>query len=147
MTASYFVDSNVLVYARDLTDRDKQERAALWIETLAIVEAGRVSYQVLGEAYLALTHPRLSRMDKDAARLYVANFRHWRPLIVNSSVFEAAWAVQDHFNFNWWDCLIVAAARVAGCDYLLTEDLQHGQDLNGVTVISPFEVAPDEDHP
>jgi predicted nucleic acid-binding protein len=86
-------------------------------------------------------------MDKVAARLYVANFRHWRPLLVNSSVFEAAWAVQDRFNFNWWDCLIVAAARVAGCDYLLTEDLQHGQDLDGITVINPFDVVPNSTHP
>ena len=147
MTASYFVDSNVLVYARDSTDRDKQERATIWIETLAAAEAGRLSYQVLAEAYSALTHPRLSHFDKDAARLYVANFRHWRPLVVSSKVFETAWAVQDRFSFNWWDCLIVAAARVANCDYLLTEDLQHGQDLDGITIVNPFEIAPDEDHP
>ena len=55
----------------------------------------------------------------------------------------AAWHLQDRFGFNWWDCLIVAAARLSECDYLLTEDLQHGQDLDGLVVIDPFAVAPD----
>ncbi len=46
--------------------------------------------------------------------------------------------VQDHFQFSWWDALIIAAAHSAGCRYLLTEDLQAGQDLDGLLVINPF---------
>ena len=143
MTANCFVDSNVLVYARDLSDRGKQERATLWIETLWTAEAGRLSYQVLVEAYAALTRPAKPHMDRSAARIYIANFRRWRPLIINQSLIEAAWGVQDRFSFSWWDCLIIAAARVASCDYLLTEDLQHGQDLGGLLVIDPFQIAPE----
>ncbi len=143
MTASCFVDSNVLVYARDSSDPDKQERASLWIEALATAGAGRVSYQVLVEAYAALTRPHKTNMDRVAARTYVANFRHWRPLAMDLGTVAAAWHLQDRFGFNWWDCLIVAAARLSECDYLLTEDLQHGQDLDGLVVIDPFAVAPD----
>ena len=142
MTASCFVDSNVLVYARDSTDRDKQKRAALWIEMLGAAGAGRLSYQVLLEAYSALTRPHRLHMDKVVARTYIANFRHWRPLTIDQSAVEVAWDVQDRFRFNWWDCLIVAAARLGECDYILTEDLQHGQDLDGIVVIDPFQVEP-----
>jgi predicted nucleic acid-binding protein len=46
---------------------------------------------------------------------------------------------------NWWDSLIVAAARISECDYLLTEDLNHGQDLDGLRVIDPFVVEPGAD--
>jgi len=53
-----------------------------------------------------------------------------------------AWADQDRFGLSWWDTLIVAAARVAGCSNLLTEDLQHDQDLDGLRVVNPFEVTP-----
>jgi predicted nucleic acid-binding protein len=143
MTAKCFVDSNVLVYARDTTEPRKQDRATSWIESLALAGAGRLSYQVLVEAYSALTHSRLSHMEPGVARTYIANFRHWRPVGNSLGLLEMAWRIQDRFGFSWWDCLIIAAARLAECDYLLTEDLQHGQDLDGLRVIDPFQVAPD----
>jgi predicted nucleic acid-binding protein len=143
MTANCFVDSNVLVYARDLTERGKQERATLWIEALGTIGVGRLSYQVLIEAYAALTRPGKLRLETPAARTYISNFQHWRPVATDANVIAAAWNVQDRFGFNWWDCLIVASARVAACDYLLTEDLQHHQDLDGLLVINPFETAPE----
>ena len=50
----------------------------------------------------------------------------------------------ERFSLSWWDALIVAAAQVCDCDYLLTEDLQDGQDLEGVRIVDPFRYAPDE---
>jgi predicted nucleic acid-binding protein len=144
MTVSCFVDSNVVVYARDLTDRLKQKRASRWIEALAEMGAGRISYQVLVEAYSALTRSSRRRMGNLTARLYVANFHHWAPLAVDRAIMEVAWEMQDRYGFNWWDCLIVASARACDCNYLLTEDLQHGQDLGGILVIDPFATAPEE---
>jgi predicted nucleic acid-binding protein len=143
MTVKCFVDSNVLVYARDLSERDKQQRASYWIEALAIAGAGRLSYQVLIEAYSALTRAGKTHMDLPDARIYISNFRHWHPLHVDLTVVGRAWQIQDRFGFSWWDCLIVAAAQISECAYLLTEDLQHGQDLEGVKVVDPFLVAPD----
>ena len=140
MIARCFVDSNVIVYARDLTERDKQERASLWIESLGAAGTGRLSHQVVIEAYSALT--RHDHMDRAAARKYVASFRFWYPIATDIEVIEAAWRVQDRFQFNWWNCLIVAAARIAECAYLLTEDLQHDQDLDGIRVVNPFLVEP-----
>ena len=142
MTAKCFVDSNVLVYARDLSERDKQRCASHWIEALAIASTGRLSCQVLTEAYSALTRPGKFGMELHDARVYISNFRHWRPLPVDLTVVGHAWQIQDRFGFNWWDCLIIAAASIARCDYLLTEDLQHDQELDGLRVISPFEVEP-----
>lgn len=143
MTARYFVDSNVVVYARDLTERGKQKRAELWIETLWIAGAGRLSYQVLIEAYAALTRRGMPHMETSAARTYISNFRRWHPVMADGLLIQGAWKVQDRFNFSWWDCLIVAAAQLIECDYLLTEDLQHTQNLDGVVVINPFEIGPE----
>jgi predicted nucleic acid-binding protein len=143
MTVKCFVDSNVLVYARDLSERDKQQRASHWIEALAIAGAGRLSYQVLVEAYSALTRRGKPHMDLSDARIYISNYGYWHPLHVDLTVVGRAWQIQDRFGFSWWDCLIVAAAQISECAYLLTEDLQHGQDLEGVKVVDPFLVAPD----
>lgn len=49
--------------------------------------------------------------------------------------------MRKRFSLSFWDALIVAAAQAAGCSHLLTEDLSHGQDLDGVRVVSPFRVA------
>jgi predicted nucleic acid-binding protein len=57
---------------------------------------------------------------------------------------QAAWAVQERFGLSWWDALIVAAARMAECSHLLTEDLQHGQDFGDLRVVNPFKISPEE---
>jgi predicted nucleic acid-binding protein len=60
---------------------------------------------------------------------------------VGAELLEAGWSVEDRFGLSCWDALIVAAARVAGCDYLLTEDLQHEAEFAGLQVVNPFRVA------
>ena len=54
---------------------------------------------------------------------------------------EAGWSVEDRFGLSCWDAPIVAAARIAGCEYLLTEDLQHGAEFEGLQVVNPFRAA------
>lgn len=55
MSDRYFVDTNLLVYARDATLPDKQARAAQWLERLWELRAGRLSVQVLQEYYVTVT--------------------------------------------------------------------------------------------
>jgi predicted nucleic acid-binding protein len=143
MTARVFVDSNVLIYARDVIEVEKQQRADLWLQHLWDAETGRLSYQVLAESYSVLMAKRM--LHSAQARAYLKDFLTWRPLALDGTVLLAAWSAQDRFGLSWWDCLIVAAARIAECDYLLTEDLQHDQDLDGLRVINPFVVEPGAD--
>jgi predicted nucleic acid-binding protein len=143
MIERYFVDSNVLIYARDLTEPAKQKRADLWTKHLWAVRAARLSYQVLAESYAVLTSPQKRRMTNEQARVYVTSFEAWLPIPIDQHVLQRAWTVQDRFEFSWWDSLIVAAAQLTQCNYLLTEDLQHAQDLDGLVVINPFETEPE----
>ena len=70
----------------------------------------------------------------------------WRgsrsPAATESS--SSAWEIEDRYSISWWDALIVAAAREQTCTILLTEDLQDGQVLAGVRVVSPFLNAPEK---
>ena len=140
MTARYFADSNVLIYARNVVDVAKQQRTNLWLEFLWDTAAGRLSYQVLLETYAVLTAGH--KLHSEEARVYLADFLAWHPMVLDWTVMQNAWQVQDRYRLNWWDCMIVAAASMTDCDYLLTEDLQHGQELDGIIVVSPFEVEP-----
>jgi predicted nucleic acid-binding protein len=51
---------------------------------------------------------------------------------------EGAWNVQDSCNISWWDALIVSAAQIGNCQYLLTEDLQEGRTFDTLEIVNPF---------
>lgn len=142
MTAPVFVDSNVLVYWLDVTEPDKQRDAEGWLKHLWTHRAGRISYQILLEFYVIVTQKIDRPLDHEEARTVVRTFLAWRPVETNHQTIAGAWAVQDRYRLSWWDSLIVSAAQSLQCSYLLSEDLQHGQDLGGVRVVDPFKLAP-----
>ena len=144
LTATVFVDTKVLVYARDLTDETKHRRAMEWLSRLWDTEAGRLSWQVLQEFYVTATRKLEPPRDTVLVREDIASLSTWRPIPIDLRTLDAAWAVEDRYGLSWWDSLIVAAAQIGGCTHLLTEGLQDGQDLDGVLVVDPFRHAPDD---
>ncbi len=140
MTAPVFVDTNVLIYALDDADPKKQVSARMWREDLWRTRRGRISFQVLQEFYVKVT--RKWPEAKEETRSEIRDLLAWRPIAIDDAIVEAAWKVQDRFGFSFWDALIVAAANSSSCRFLLTEDLQAGQELDGLIVISPFQCDP-----
>lgn len=137
-----FVDSNVLVYSRDRSESRKQERARSWLEGLWESRRGRVSAQVLEEFYVTVTRKLDPGLPAREARSDVRALGAWNPVSIDHSLLSAAWDIEDRYDFSFWDSLIVAAARRLDCGYLLTEDLQHGQELEGLQIVDPFQQAP-----
>lgn len=137
MTRSFF-DTNVLVYLFDNRDPGKKIRAQ---EVFAREsEAGRavLSTQVLQEFYWAVTRKLASALPAEVAEERVRDFA-WLPLVrVDAPMILAAIARGRNQNFSFWDALIVEAALRVGAGRLLTEDLQHGQKIEGLTVENPF---------
>jgi len=143
MAGPIFVDTNILVYALDAAAGEKQVRAREWMTLAWRTGRGRVSIQVLQELYVTLTRKLRPGLTPPEARGEVRALLPWQPISVDSSVLESAWNLQDRFALSWWDALIVGAAQAMRCRYLLTEDLQDGQDLDGLLVVNPFRHTPD----
>jgi len=139
-----FVDSNVLVYAKDSSEGKKQERALEWVEHLWRHRSGRISIQVLEEYYVTVTRKLKPGIDANQARGEVRDLLAWRPLPLDHLLVEKAWTVEERFHLSFWDALIVSAAKLTDCKFLLTEDLQSGQDFDGLKIVNPFDVAPGE---
>lgn len=139
-----FVDTNLFVYRFDTTEPEKQRRAEHWHELLWRERTGRLSVQVLEELYSSLTRKLDHPMEPAEARTVVRSLFVWDPVSVDPRTIEGAWRLEDRYSRSWWDALIVSAAQIAGCRHLLTEDLSHGQDLDGVQVVDPFRVEPGE---
>ena len=144
MSANVFVDTNVLVYARDSRDKTKQQKAEAWLSFLWQTRRGRVSRQVLQEYYVTVTRKLKPGLPSADARTDVRALFHWLGSIDPAALMESAWDLQDRFSLSFWDALIVGAAGAQGCRHVLTEDLPTGQDLGGVQVISPFEHQPSD---
>ena len=133
-----FVDTNVLVYARDTTEPDKQRVARIWLDQLWGEMSGRTSVQVLNEYYVTATRKLSHGLDRVDVLADVRDLKKWDPVTLTPTLMEIAWGIEDRFGFSWWDSLVVAAAQLVDADFLLTEDLQDGQDLDGVVVMNPF---------
>jgi predicted nucleic acid-binding protein len=139
MTALVFVDTNILVYARDPRDVMKRARASEWVRLLWSEERGRTSVQVLNEYYDVITRkhrPAVAREDAwDDVQLYLAS---WNPQPIDADVLKCARDNEARYRLSWWDSLVVAAAQIQHCALLLSEDLQDGANYGGVVVRSPF---------
>src|SRR5262249_23095755 len=136
-TVKVFVDSNVIIYSRDRGAAAKQARADTWLVALAERECGVISPQIVGEVMrvftdkLGIKHPGV--LDELVERL-----SEWTMASHDMIVIRRAIDVKLRWAFEWWDCVTVAAAQLSMCDYLLTEDLQDRQNLDGLLVLNPF---------
>ena len=133
-----FVDTNVLVYARDDADPQKQARAQDWMEHLWTSASGRLSVQVLQEFYVTVTRKLQPGLPAEEAKADVRDLAAWRPLRIDEFMIDEAWRLEDRLGLSFWDSLIVAAAQAARCSTLLTEDLQHDLEVDGLRIADPF---------
>lgn len=138
MTALVFVDTNVLLYARDAGQPLKQACAAEWMNHLWRERVGRISTQVLSEYYVNVTRKLQPGLTPADAWADVDALLAWRPQATDAALLRLAREIERDHRLSWWDSLIVAAARAQGCATLLTEDLHDGAVLAGVTVRNPF---------
>ncbi len=143
MTGPVFVDTNILVYARDAGEPVKQPLALELLRLLWESRRGRISPQVLQEYYVTVTRKLKPGLAKEAARDDISALLAWQPLAPSRTTFSKAWEIEDRFGFSWWDSLIVASAVESRCAILLSEDLQDGQEIGGLQIRNPF--SPDFD--
>ena len=137
--STVLLDTNVLVYAYDRSERRKQEQARALLEVLATAGTAALSTQVLGEFFTVITrkikHPLgvregLERLEHHA--------RIWPVLeITETIVLQAARAVRDH-QMHFWDAQLWAVARLHDIPAILSEDFGSGSVVDGVGFLNPF---------
>lgn len=140
--STVFVDTNVLLYAQDLRSPDKRAAASAWLSHCWKQRVGRISTQVLHEFYANL-RKAAPDLSVTATRELVRRYRAWQAWPVDDSTVDTAWALQDRWQFNYWDALMVSAAQQMGCAVLLTEDLQHGLEVDRLRIVNPFIAGPE----
>jgi predicted nucleic acid-binding protein len=133
---SVFLDTNVVVYAFDDADPAKQSIA---IEVLEAGDRLVVSTQVLLEAWWVLTRRLAVPLGEDDASKVIDKLSALPVVSTDPDLVRRAIEIGRRFNIAVWDALIIEAARASGCRRVLSEDLNSGQDFEGVVVSNPFE--------
>lgn len=141
--STFFIDTNVLIYGRDPGAQLKRERSQLWLSSLATTNPPVVNLQVINEfCHVALR--KLPFLDPAAIRADAEQLRMWGDTPVSYEDIRSAWRVRETVGYQWFDCLLLGCARNLGCTHFLSEDMQHGQTVEGVTIVNPFAALPGE---
>lgn len=136
MSATEFLDTNVLVYADDARDPEKQRRARQLIERLMLEQRGVVSLQVLQEFFAAAT--RKLGLPSEEVRHRVVLYSRFDVVSLSQRDLLAAIDLHRLHSVSIWDALILRAALNANCRTLHTEDMQDGWVVDTVTLANPF---------
>ncbi len=138
----YTIDTNILFYALDKGESAKQYRA---LRTLELLRGGMgfLVLQTLGELCNSTARKRPALLP--AAQRYASRAVDAFTIVAaNPEDLNDALSAQQGHGLQFWDALLWATARRAGCTILLSEDFQDGRILGGVTFRSPFHMAADE---
>lgn len=134
-----FIDSNVFVYLFDECHSDKRQIAQSLIQAALANGSTQISFQVVQETLNVITRKLAVPVTAEDARDFLDQvlLLLWK---VNPSraLYQRGLALQARYRLSFYDSLIVAAALDAGCTRIYSEDLQHGQQIEGLTIVNPF---------
>ena len=137
MSAEDFIDTNVLVHLFDETNADKRQRAESSVHRSLQNGTGCISYQVVQETMNIVIRKLGATPDSARHLLDDVLVPLWR-INPTPALYRRGLGLQARYEFSFYDALIVAASLEASCVRLYTEDLQHGQQIQRLTIQSPF---------
>ena len=132
-----FFDTNVLIYAIDEGQEAKYEVADELVQRYLVDGGGIISVQVLREFY-SVSRRLANPLSEEQAQKMVEYFSTFNTLSEDASMVLGAVRRTRAFSLSFWDALIVEAAIKGGADRLFTDDLQHGQVIEGLRIENPF---------
>ena len=138
MSDKYFVDTNILVYAHDLKQGAKYERARALVQKLWESENGVLSTQVLQELCVSLRRKVARPLSAEGTRKVIEDYSSWEIVVNTAESVMMALDIEGRYGISFWDALIVQAAGSCGAEVLYSEDLADGQSYGEVRVINPL---------
>jgi predicted nucleic acid-binding protein len=137
MNAEVFVDTNVLLYSIDEDPASASKRVRA--QQLLLSERWGWSVQVAAEFFVNATSAKrpFQLTAADAAAL-VETWFAFPTVELTPALFRAAVDILQRYKVSYWDAAILAAAKLMGCHTVFSEDLNDGQNYDGVTVVNPF---------
>ncbi len=137
MSAEVFIDTNILIYLFDETTAAKRQCAESLVRQSLESGTGCISYQVVQETMNVVVR-KLRATPEDARQLLDEVLIPLWQVNPTPSLYRRGLLIQTRYGLSFYDALIVAAALEAGCNRLYSEDMQHGQQIQQLTIQNPF---------
>lgn len=138
MASRTFFDTNVLVYLFDADAPAKQARAREAVGRALEQGAMVISTQVLQEFFVTVTRKLARPLPAAEAEAALRRLVELPVVQVDPDMILAAAAGSRRDGISFWDALILTAASTAGCEEVLSEDLQHGRSFGRMRIVDPF---------
>ena len=139
MSVESFIDTNIFVYQLERLDNRKAIIAEQLIEQGIARGTACISFQVVQECLnVALRKAEISLSENEMRKYLQSVLAPLFRVQPSLRLYHTALDIQFRFQFSFYDSLIIAAALEAGCKTLHSEDLQHGQRIEGLNIQNPF---------
>jgi predicted nucleic acid-binding protein len=139
MPADAFLDTHILICQLDTSDPRKSTIADRLVTDALRTGNACISYQVVQECLQVVTTKARVRLAADDAHAYLdAVLLPLMKVGASAELYKRALGLKVRWQLGFYDALVVAGALAAGCTRLLSEDLQHGQRIETLTVSNPF---------
>lgn len=136
MTSKIFIDTNILVYALDKAEPEKQEKARELLRKTESDRLGVISTQVLQEYYVVATQKL--KVEPELTKRIISSLSKFEVVVINQPIIEKAIDISISNKISFWDALIVSSAEASRCRIIWTENLNHSQSINKIKIESPF---------
>ena len=133
-----FVDTNIIIYAYDITAGRKHQIASKILSDMWDSGLGVVSTQVLQEFFVNVTTKIPKPLDIKLAKEIITDLLTWNVVVIDGDFMLSGVEIHLKYQYSFWDSLIIEASIRGGSELLLSEDLSHGQIIQGVTIKNPF---------
>lgn len=133
-----FLDTNIVVYAYDVSAGDKHRIAEDIVDGLWRSGVGIISVHVLTEFFVTVATKIPNPIDKDTAKEIVRDFLKWDVVVNDGESVLKAIDIHQRYQYSFWDSMIIQAAIKGNATVLLSEDLSDGQVINGLRIKNPF---------
>ena len=133
-----FIDTNVIVYAYDISAGEKHSKAVEIIKGLWDTGSGITSTQVLQEFFVNVTRKITKPLDAATAKEIVKDLLKWKTVIVDGEIIMDAIDIHSAYKYSFWDSVIIASAVGGGAGTLFSEDLSDKQTIKGIVIRNPF---------
>ena len=135
-----FLDTNIIIYAFDITAGDKHNAAGELMIILWDSGLGVISTQVLQEFFVNVTQKIPEPLDIGSAKEIVNDLLKWEVVVNDGETILNAIELHEKYKYSFWDSMIIEAAIKGRCATLLSEDLTDRQTIEGVTIQNPFTI-------
>ena len=132
MQDKIFIDSNIFLYA--FSDKDIFKQG---ISAKIVTKNHTISTQVLNEVSNNMIK-KLNFSNQEIEKFISSCYLQYNIVDFSKKIFIKASRIRDNYNISYYDSLILSSAITSKCDILYSEDMQHNQKIEGLTIINPF---------